>query len=422
MSGNCELINALRKHPIREIATESQVSSATISKLLNNRAKLQAQITEMTGENFNRRKVKGFLQSMVKLCIFIKRNPLEILTNKNCFDLKIERAALEELIAEILFQLDKHELDFSSNLTTNDAIDIDSYSIGICKWEPFCEDVKYPSLSWGGRFCERLIKSINPAVNIKFSWVTDLSDAIIELQSTSDTSLDLVFGLYETSNRIHKKVDFIPLPNIFAKLGFLSPDKNISNWNDLIQKFNNNTINIICISQDISIPFLHGAFGDIQPEELSDFNEKQIFETFLGQYRNHLLASEKVPIIVAEQNTINSIYKKLSLEVSNKKSELANLISENRKGERFESLFKMASDEDNNTPKYRIGIAHLAKKTKLDTKEINFSLSQELFSNSKQVTENEYKILFRRDKQNGKISSLLYQQENSLITLISESI
>jgi hypothetical protein len=386
----------LRPFSVKKVADEAQVSTSTITKILNDHQGVIDDLNTLDDKGRpSRRRFKGFIQSLVKLCIFLDLDPYSVIDEYT--ELPFDTKFVMKVMNEVGDYLGFKRKDVVSDI-----------NVGICKWEPFWEDARSAEESWGGRLSKRLIKSISPYANINFVEITNLEIAIknANLPSNHPNKLDLIFGLYETPSRVFEGLDFISLPGIEARLGALFPSQKQLHWDDIFEKLISNCSPVI-IESDIGFSFVIGAVGvDIQNcVVIKEFEIELVYQNFLNAFHLFLLKQKEGneigwPCLLAEQNTIIEIEKRITVDLINPDSRLCKIVKECEDvlNASFYDFFQV-SDKTNllNGPTYSVGIAVSYDSDIFDFEDVEFAFKKELFENAAYITANEYKKLIASD-------------------------
>jgi hypothetical protein len=385
MSDN-PLLKYLKNNPVRKTAVEAKVSTATITRLLDPQpaGKKSEWLVGKEIQEWSIRKKRGFIQSVIKLCIYAKVDEIETL---ECYELGSSREEIEKLSSDI-----KTEIEEASSKKT-----LHQVKIGICAWEPFSESNIDIENTWAAKYCRRLLKSVEPTTSIEYFKVDKLDEGIAQLKEKErkgNNHLDMIFGLYETPSRIYEGLDFIPLPGLEIEIGCICPNIKTENWSDFFNLLQTEKENIrpLVIENDIGFGFITGGCAlDLSKEQLLSF-EDDLLNEFLS--KNYQYFNDESPFfypLIVEKGTAVKVLEKLRYEL--KTSEF---LTETGK-EKLKEVIQFGLLKSEGAPSYRVGIAIGHQCKKINASVISYCQRHELFKNTLRLTAIEYMNLFCRD-------------------------
>lgn len=385
MSDN-PLLKYLKNNPVRKTAVEAKVSTATITRLLDPQpaGKKSEWLVEKEIQEWSIRKKRGFIQSVIKLCIYAK---VDIVETLECYELGSSPEEIEKLKSDI-----ETEMEEASSKKS-----LHQVKIGICAWEPFSESNIDIENTWAAKYCRRLLKSVEPTTSIEYFKVDKLDEGIKQLkekEQKGNNHLDMIFGLYETPSRIYKGLDFIPLPGLEIEIGCICPNIKTEDWSDFFNLLQTEKENIrpLVIDNDIGYGFITGGCAlDLSKEQLLSF-EDDLLNVFLSKNYQYFNGESPFfyPLIVEKGTAVKVLYQlRYELKVS------GFLTDKGR--DKLNEVIKFGLLESEDAPSYRVGIAIGHQCKKIDASVISYCQKHELFKNSLKLTAIEYMNLLCRD-------------------------
>ena len=364
-----ELQEFLKRYQIRDIARDAAVSSATVTSI---------RAGQSPGTDASPRKKRGFVRSVVKLSVFADLDPWDITRGYDKIDLP--EAEVDQLIEETLEEA-KPKL-----------------RVGICNWAPFVVDESEMANSWAGRYLVRLIGAVSPNEPMpEIVRIEGVQTSLRRLKSSrSDDRLDLVFGIYETADRIREGVRFTPVPGLEVRLNALtvmSDEADKFSWPKLATASgpNSTTFQPIVINGDVGHSFIRGACGfsngqiEIQdgydPDELA-----RAFENYNQDYLERGMTGAKQFPLIADAITINQV--RDALLRSNRALNIETVLSNSSQCQTL----------GYGGPSYRVGLAYNPDSQFLKNHAIlDFAQRRELFGNGVAITVEAYLEIFATD-------------------------
>lgn len=259
-------------------------------------------------------------------------------------------------------------------------------SIGILKWSPFYLDSDSSvAASWAGDYSRRLVGSINPT-----AWqigelqpIADIDAAVTALGSGS-SSLDGIFGVYETVTKRLKGLRFVTLPGIAMPLSFVSIGGSVT-WEKITRPDGQfrKEMQAIVLAGEIGDLFLLGPC-QYDPEKnlirQTSLDLKEMVKVFIG-----LLGRQPgAPILFCADRSMCRDFLEMTRRVPIADEAVLNALKDLR-----------LSEPDPIAPKYRLGMAVRAD-AQVWLELLQYSQDSELFCNAVELTADRYADLLTR--------------------------
>lgn len=384
------LVMFLQQQKVRPVAAAAKVSTATITRILEptppNRQ--DEWITKEQMQTWSKRKLKGFVQSVVKLSAHAKLEPNDVLSH---YKLPVNQQTITEWVRMTLDSIEQSEIQPS----------IADLRIGLFSWEPHCESEKPISQTWIARYADRLFGAIDPGIKIHYEKIANLADGISRIVSndrSNDEYLDVLGGIFETPDRIFDGMQFVPFPGIHMRLGLIYPAEANVSWAALqcaplksIPK-----LRPVAVKSDAGCAFLLGPcnYSAAFVTQIEDFAVADITKALLDLNAGYLNGSRReCHPLVLEMHT-------------------AQQVMLNIKKKTGKDLFRIA--EHIHAPSYPLGFAVSSHCDKISSAMLTHCQEFDLFKNTPVLTAINYLQLMCRDVSTGTHAIAINNDINSL--------
>ena len=258
-------------------------------------------------------------------------------------------------------------------------------NIGILKWSPFFRDADpSPDASWAGDYSRRLVGSINPTAweISKLQAISDI-DAAVSAVGSGSSSLDAIYGVYDTPDKRLKGLRFVTLPGIAMPLSFVSVGDSVD-WiqiNRPDEEFKDK-MRAIVLKGEVGDLFLLGPC-QYPPSKLERFKSLDLQE-MVRVYFGMISRRPNAPIFFCADRSMCRDFVEMASTVAVTDDTVLKALKDLR-----------ISEPNPIAPKYRLGMAVRAD-AQVWLELLHYSQDSELFCNAVYLTADRYVELLTR--------------------------
>jgi hypothetical protein len=369
---------------LHRLAKDAGVAPANVIKIRNGLFHVQP------GESD--KSITGKASTLTRLTLYVnqwlegeKKDPLPIETVFTDYGIDIMAPEVGRTISTVQGQAGEHR-HADDPVLRQIALRQNLVSIGILKWSPFYLDSDSSvAASWAGDYSRRLVGSINPT-----AWqigelqpIADIDAAVTALGSGS-SSLDGIFGVYETVTKRLKGLRFVTLPGIAMPLSFVSIGGSVT-WEKITRPDGQfrKEMQAIVLAGEIGDLFLLGPCQYDQEKNLirqTSLDLKEMVKVFIG-----LLGRQPgAPILFCADRSMCRDFLEMTRRVPVADESVLKALKNLR-----------LSDPNPIAPKYRLGMAVRAD-AQVWLELLQYSQDSELFCNAVELTADRYADLLTR--------------------------
>lgn len=275
-----ELVRELEKEKRRRgLATQKDlaeaigVSTKTLGALLKGKL-LSTDMGDFSSAPMEAgdRQVRGWAESLTRVALFLGLDVSEVLESVKIDISNPGVAGAVDRVKEEDFIKRRHGDPVIDRILRRGGV-----KAGILVWPPFVGQDEAPNHSWGGRYMKRLLRSINPRWEVELCPIRSLKKAIDGVLGEGD-DLDCCFGLYDTSSRRLRGLDFVDVPGLGVRLQVLTAAPEEVTWDDIFAGPTSGKRRLLplVISDEVGHLFLQGVCGYSNPETVSTVEHRSL--------------------------------------------------------------------------------------------------------------------------------------------------
>lgn len=290
---------------IAKIAEEAGVSTKTVSEA--KRGEFSAEAAAIASEEApDNRKLRGLVTKIARLAIYFDELPLQAVAAKYGLPesdsvrialSQIQRQAgqpaiIDDATLQAIEKREAREADLGFEKLT---------MIGVLNWKPFFWSPARDSFAC--RFMRSLVGSVSPFLEYEENELSTLSECFDKLLDPSPRCYDAVFGLYDTTYRRFRNLEFVGVPGFAVRLGAIAPSDSGATWDTLLSA-TEDRLHPFVLREEVGHLYYQGTCG-FRPDALTVFTDGNAVawaERFLQDCKGITLQG-KCPVFVADTNT-----------------------------------------------------------------------------------------------------------------------